>query len=263
MSAIAPSSAVRKPPARFHVFLSLILAAIAFGGFSLTYLHSMATVGFPAPVIVHIHAVLLFGWFVLLVVQSRLAGTSIATHRDVGLIGVSLATAMVLTAFALISFDLNEAVEAGRQASARSLAVVPVFAITMFAVAFVLAVVNVRRPEYHKRFIVLATVALMAPAIARVLLTLAADGYVPGSRTSLAVAVPDVTLALRLILVPAFIADLLILIPAIHDWKTRGRPHAVYVAGGIAFLVAHGLRPWVAGTEVWYRFTDALIALAH
>jgi len=263
MPAMAPSAAIREPTARFHVVLSLVFAAIAFGGFSLTYLRSLATVGFPAPIIVHVHAIVLFGWFVLLIVQSRLAGTSIATHRDVGRVGISLATAIVLTAVALISFDLNEAVELGRSTTARSLVVVPVFAITMFAVAFTLAIVNVRRPEYHKRFIVLATVALIPPAFARVFLALAADGYTPGTRQSLAVAVPDLDLVLRLLIVPAFLADLLILIPMVHDWKARGRPHAVYVAGGVAFVVAHALRPWVVGTHAWYSFTEALIALSH
>ena len=35
---------------------------------------------------------------------------------------------------------------------------------------------------------------------------------------------------------PGLIADLLIVAAVIYDWRARGRPHKVYVYGGLALL---------------------------
>lgn len=260
--AVTAPDVVRTRPVNFHFLLALVFAAVAFGGFFPTYLYPIATTGFHTSTVVHLHGILFFGWTLLFVVQSRLAVTSITTHRSLGLLGISLATGMVFAALAVISGGLNEAVARGTEATARLLAIVPAFAIAMFAVTFVFAVAYRRRPEYHKRFMVLATVALMAPALARALITTFGGGGF-GTRPSLAIPPPDIAVALNLILVPAVLSDLLLLIPAIYDWRTRGRPHVVYVIGGIAFVVLHAVRPLVAATPAWHSITDGLIALTR
>jgi hypothetical protein len=260
--AVTAPEVMRARPANFHFVLAVIFAAVAFGGFFPTYLYPIATTGVHTSTVVHLHGLLFFGWTLLFVVQSRLAVTSIATHRSVGLVGISLATGMMFAALAVISGGLNEAVARGTETSARALATAPMFAIATFAVALVLALAYRRRAEYHKRLMVLATVALLPPAFARMLIvTIGGGGF--GTRPALANAPPDLDLALQLLLVPAVLADLLLVIPAVYDWRTRGRPHAVYVVGGIAFFALQAVRPLVAATPVWHSITDGLIALTR
>jgi hypothetical protein len=48
-----------------------------------------------------------------------------------------------------------------------------------------------------------------------------------------------------------------------HDWKTRGRPHSVYVVGGIVLVALHAARPFIVDTGAWHAVTDALIDLSR
>jgi hypothetical protein len=47
----------------------------------------------------------------------------------------------------------------------------------------------------------------------------------------------------------------------VHDWRTRGRPHPVYVYGAVAVMLGNLLSVYVAGTEAWMstaRFLQSL-----
>ena len=217
------------PTPKFYFGLSLVFALVAFGGFTPSYVAPPAG---QFPPIVHLHAVLFFAWTILLIAQARLAQSSLQTHRALGLAGISLATAMVFTALAVIVRGLGASVEAGTEAGSRTLSIVPVFAITTFAVFFALAVANVRRPESHKRFVVLATIALLPAAMARVLFRL----FAPPDAALLGMAAPvaDVSTMLNLIIVPALLADALLIAAIVYDWRTRGRPHRFTSSAGSA-----------------------------
>jgi hypothetical protein len=244
---------VRTP--KFYFGLSLVFALVAFGGFTPSYVAPPAG---QFPPIVHLHAVLFFSWTILLMVQARLARSSPQTHRALGLAGIALATGMVFTALAVIVRGLGASVEAGTEAGTRALSIVPVFAITTFAVFFALAVAHVRRPESHKRFIVIATIALLPAAMARILFRL----FAPPDAELLGMAAPigDVSAMLNLIIVPALLADALLVAAIVYDWRTRGRPHRIYVVGGFCLVASQLLRPVIAQTAAWQAVTSTLLA---
>jgi hypothetical protein len=91
---------------------------------------------------------------------------------------------------------------------------------------------------------------MMTPAIARVFLTLlapagAADGPPPPS-----VAIP-----------PALVGTLLIVVAMVYDWRTRGRPHEVYVYGALLNVIEPILVVPISGTQAWLstaRFLEHL-----
>jgi hypothetical protein len=115
---------------------------------------------------------------------------------------------------------------------------------------FALAIANARRPETHKRLMYLVMVGFMHPAIARVALTLFAP---PGAQEP-----PPVFVAVP----PGLIADLLIVVALIYDWRTRGRPHQVYVYGGLTLLADQLLTVPVAATQTWMSIARFLERLA-
>lgn len=251
-------STVRETSSSFYLFAAIVFLAVALGGFARTYVIPVATAVFDGPAVLHVHAALFFAWMILLAVQSRLAERRrIDLHRTLGFVGVSLATAMVFSAVALVARGLDEGIAAGNGASAKALAIVPLSQVFLFAGFFVAAVANVRRPETHKRLMLVATVNLLPPAIARVLGALLA----PGRRPSFAAAVADVDLALMASLVGALVIDLLIVLAIVRDWRVRGRPHRVYVIGLGAMLLVHVLRIPVAQTPPWHAVADILAAL--
>jgi hypothetical protein len=47
------------------------------------------------------------------------------------------------------------------------------------------------------------------------------------------------------------VADLLLVVAIVHDWRTRGRPHPVYVFGGVALLAVQLTTPLIGDTDAW------------
>src|SRR5512141_1432281 len=105
---------VRRP--RFYLWMAIAMTATAFLGFVPTFWVPLAQ-GIPERIgVLAIHATLSFGWTLLFVYQTWLAASgNIARHRDVGLIGVSLATAMTI-------FGTLAAINAAQRAIAENFA---------------------------------------------------------------------------------------------------------------------------------------------
>ena len=82
-----------------------------------------------------------------------------------------------------------------------------------FAVVLALAIAMVRRPEIHKRLMLLASISLLDAAVARWFLTFLAPPGPPGP--------PPVPVTIP----PAFVAYLLLVVAIVHDWRTP-RPSA-------------------------------------
>ena len=82
---------------RFYLWMAVAMSATAFIGFAPTFWLPMAQ-GIPERIVVlAIHGALFFGWTLFVIYQAWLVGSDkVARHRDVGMIGVSLATAMTI-----------------------------------------------------------------------------------------------------------------------------------------------------------------------
>ena len=111
----------------------------------------------------------------------------------------------------------------------------------MLIILFALAIANVRRPEIHKRLMYVVMAALTVPAMARVFIALFAPAGAAG------VGPPPTFVSIP----PTVVAVLLIVIAMVYDWRTRGRPHAVYVYGAVAVMLSNLLSVYVAGTATW------------
>jgi hypothetical protein len=255
MTTLTADSARARTDARatkFYLYMALSCAAVAFLGFAPTYWLPMASKALKVNPVIHVHGAIFFTWSIFLVFQTWLASSGrIARHRSVGMIGVSLATAMtIFGTFATIN-AMKESAAIGMRGEGIAFAIVPLGGIAFFAVSFTLAIVYVRRPDFHKRLIVLASVSILDAAIARWFLTFLAP---PGT-----VGPPPVAVTIP----PAIVAFLLVVVAMIYDWRTRGRPHAVYVIGGTALLLIKLLNLPLSASQPWKDFAGGLLALAQ
>jgi hypothetical protein len=83
---------------RFVLYMAVAFLAIALVGFSTTFFVPLARGSFSAPPVIHVHAALLFGWLLFLILQSSLVHRrSLATHRRLGSFGAVLAGAIVVS----------------------------------------------------------------------------------------------------------------------------------------------------------------------
>jgi len=165
------------------------------------------------------------------------------------LIGISLATAMTILGPLIAILSLRRDTLAGMGEAARSFMIVPLTDIGLFAIFVILAMVYLRRTEWHKRFMMLAMIVLMPAPVARWFLTFLAP---PGAPV-----VPPVSVATG----PVAVACLLLIAAMLHDWRGRGRPHAVYVWGGGVFLAVMLLRIPVSTTSAWQAIAAAMTGL--
>jgi energy-converting hydrogenase Eha subunit A len=234
----------------FYFTMALCFAAVAFIGFAPTYWAPMAKGTFRAAPVLHLHGLIFFSWTLYFIFQTWLvAAGQTVRHRSVGLIGISLATAMTFFGILIAILSVRRDAAAGLGEAARTFMIVPLTDIALFAIFVLLAMVYLRRAEWHKRFMLLAMIVLMPAPIARWFLTFLAP---PGGPV-----VPPVSVATG----PVAVASLLLIVAMLHDWRSRGRPHAVYVWGGGAFLAVMLLRIPFSTSPAWQQIASALAGL--
>ena len=241
------ATAPRHSERAFFGVLTLVMAVVVFVGFARTYylrplVPASALAGqLPITRFIHIHALFFSGWMVLLVVQARLvAARKIALHRRLGLASIGLAVLMVCVG----TVTALQAV--GRGVSppgldARRFLVVPLFALLVFAVLFAAAIVERRNPQAHKRLMLLATIGLLPPALARWFIFYLGLGP------------PAVLGATTLFLVPLVVWDL----------RTLGRLHPATLWGGLFVVLSVPIRLAIAFTPAWLGVADRLTALVR
>ena len=248
---VAPGRAGSGSP-NFYFYMALACVAVAFLGFAPTYWRSLASGTIKVNPIIHVHAAVAFSWVLFYAWQTWLASSGrVGRHQAVGLIGISFATAMTIFAILAAVAAMKLAASMGLRDQGIAFATAPLSGIVFFAVVFALAIRAARQPETHKRLMLLATISLLNVAVARWFTTFLAPPGPPGP--------PPVPATIA----PAFVAYLLVAVAAVHDWRTRGRPHRVYVLGGGALL---GLKVliWPASeTGMWHSFAGWVLALAQ
>lgn len=236
----------------FFMTMSLACASVAFLGFAPTYFRPLAAGSFKANPIIHIHALAFFGWSLFIVLQAWLVNTgNVARHRAVGLIGISLATAMTIFGFMAALNTMRLAAAVGMKEQGVAFAIVPLSGIAFFAVTFGLAISAVRRPEEHKRLMLLASVSILDAAVARWFLVFLAPAGAVGP--------PPVGVTIP----PAFVAYLLLVAAMVYDWRTRGRPHRIYVIGGTVLLIVKLLNLPISMSAPWHALAGGILALAQ
>jgi hypothetical protein len=232
---------------RFHLWMAGVFAVIAFAGFTPSYWAKVASGTFTAAPIYHIHGLLLFSWFCFYFAQTALVASGrTMNHRTWGMAGIALFSVMLCSTAALEINSMNAADHAGFGDAGRRFAVVTFTTIALLMVLFAAAIANVRRPDVHKRLMLLVMVVLVQPAVARMFALLFAT---PGAHGP-----PPLMATLPV----AFVADILIIVAIVHEWRTRGRPHDVYLYGGLFVLAFQVLKIPFASSAAWMAFAGAL-----
>jgi hypothetical protein len=240
-------------PARYFYFrMALACMATAFIGFAPTYWMPLAHRSFSANAVIHIHGLLFFAWTLYFVFQSWLVSSGqTMRHREWGILGVSFATAMTIFGVLAAINLMKQAVALGMKDAGVAFAIVPLTGIAFFAVIFTMAILARKRTETHKRLMLLAAISILDAAVARWFLTFLA----PPS----AVGPPPVQVAIM----PALVAYLLLVVAIVRDWRTEGRPHPVYVYGGLTLVAIKFLNWPVSTTAAWHSFAGGILALAQ
>jgi hypothetical protein len=229
----------------FFFWMTVVMAVFVFGGFGMTYLFPLASGTLrPAPPVVHLHGIVFMSWMILLLVQPALIGyRNVALHRSLGTFGIALATAIMFMGF--ITQMLGAA--HSRESPTPNLyngVYLGIMAVAGFGIMFSMAIRNTRRPEIHKRMILLAMLPILPPGIHRFYM-------VPLGLT----AFPILPMYLTL---DAMAAAILI-----HQWRSARRISGYTMFGVGWILVQQALHYPVTHSQWFADFVYALSGMMH
>lgn len=170
--ATAPAGAFTgraRPSERPMYFPAALLAAsIVFAGFAPTYYLSGI---FDVPdlsTLKQLHGAIMTAWFALFVTQAWLVSAgNVRLHRQLGIAGVFLAVVLVAVAMQLGIVSARAGVSPLPAIPALVFLAMPVGEMVAFAVLFSTAIALRRRSDWHKRLMLCASLAMLAPAFAR------------------------------------------------------------------------------------------------
>jgi hypothetical protein len=151
----------------FYSGMALLMCVCVFIGFSPTYFQAgMMRAPLPSP-IVHIHGAVFTLWMLLFVVQVAFISTRhVKWHRSFGIIAFCLPPIMVVFGVTAAIGALHRGVQIGPLDSAVSLAI-PLIGIVAFTIIIYASWRARRRPDAHKRLILIATIGLVGAAFGR------------------------------------------------------------------------------------------------
>lgn len=222
----------------FYTGMAVAVVLTVFAGFARTY-YLRPYFGAPALTpLLHLHGVVFTSWLVLFLAQTVLvAANRTGVHRRLGVAGAVLAVLMVVvgTATAIIRAKVVE-VPPGSPSPLVFLTI-PLGDMLMFAGLVGAGFYFRRRADIHKRLMLLATIAILPAATARL---------------------PFAFIQEVGPLAFFGLADLFVVACLLYDLVARGRFHRANVWGGLLLVASHPLRLLVGNTQAWLAFATWL-----
>jgi hypothetical protein len=188
-SASEPPRSDVGPLSSFFFGMSIVTLLIVLAGFSPTFYLRTFFDGPPLPGHLYVHGAVLTGWFVWLVVQTSLIrAEQVATHRRLGMVGAviglgvvvagPLASLNVVSGVRAAGYDLDMDISAlGAEYLGANVSIgtflsgtvwVNFSQVLTFLVLLLSAILLRRRPQAHKRLMLLATISIIGPALVRI-----------------------------------------------------------------------------------------------
>ena len=232
-----PTITRRRRERWFYVGMSIAAVITVFAGFAPTYYLRPHFTTEPLIPFLHLHGFVFTSWIVLFVVQTTLvAAHRTDIHRRLGILGGVIATLMVL-------LGVTTAVVRASQGSAPpgvpalGFLVVPLGDMLVFPILVGAGLYFRRRPDVHKRLMLLATISILAAAIARL-----PFGFIQQAGPL------------------AFfgLTDAFVVFCVLYDLITLRRIHRASALAGLFIIASHPLRMMLGRTQAWLSFAGWL-----
>jgi hypothetical protein len=224
---------------RFYPMIALALSLFVIVAFSRTYYLRFLTDLPPLRTLVHTHGLVFTAWLAVFVAQTRLvAAHRVDLHRKLGILAVVVAALVVIVG--ATTAIANSALPRVRPSglTPAQFTIVGLTSIGLFAAFVTLGIAFRRRADLHKRFMVLAMISVLSPAVSRVLTQL-------GLREFSSYLVP-------------LGAVVFVVWCLVHDWRHHRIVHPVFAIGGVAIVASWPLRLMVGRTEWWTAIGESL-----
>ena len=227
-----------------YLVLATLVSASVFVGFAQTYLtkERLLQTADALPTAVHLHGISFLAWYGLLILQAVLVlRGSMRLHRWIGTASLALAIVMVAAGILVVAVRMEGGLGGDQFWSSFSLIILS--NLVLFAVFFGLAMRFRRRPDQHRRYMLLAAATGSGAAQFRSLVAVFGPGFY---------AVPAGIL----------VTNAFVVLAMIGDWFVRGRISRVYLvalpAADLFECAMLGLAFTTAGIEFQRAMVEAL-----
>jgi hypothetical protein len=241
MSTLAvPAGEARRRERLFYGGMAALVVLLVFLGFGPSYyLRPIFRPAQPLSRVLHVHGFVFSMWVALFVTQAALVSARrVDLHRKLGVLAAAWA-ALMIPVGAAAALHVAAAATGPLAVELRRFLAVQAFDLGVFATLVGAGIVLRRDAQSHKRLMLLATVSLLPPAVAR----LPFPPSLPGG------------------IVTIFLLCYLAVLPlAWFDLRTRGRLHRATLWGGLLILLAIPARFLLAASDGWLRFASWLVA---
>jgi hypothetical protein len=226
------ATAVPRPSVRrLYVWGSLAAAAVVLAGFAHSYFLK-SLFGTPAlSRLLHLHGLVMSAWIAVFVAQAFLvAKRRVDLHRRLGVLGAALA-ALVVVVGVTAGIDAAQRGASPPGVTPLVFLVVPITDMVVFTILAGAGLALRRKPELHRRLMLLSTLSMLSAAFARIVI-LTGHG--------------DVAAPVAFIL-----NDLLLLACVFYDTRLHRRLHPAFAWGSLLVIASHPFRLWFGGTDTW------------
>jgi FtsH-binding integral membrane protein len=229
VSSVPLSAAERARRERWFFSAATLAAAICVvWGFARTYFLKQAY-GTPSlSPLLQVHGALFTTWMVLLLTQTALVATrNTRIHRRLGQAAVAVIPAMLVLGY-MAAIDAAHRGSTIPGLTPAAFLIIPMAAIVVFTGLASAGMLLRRRPDYHKRLMLLATIELITAAIARIpaIAPLGPPGFFG-------------------------VTDLFIVALIAFDLSTLKRVHPATWRGAAVLVASQPLRLVLSGTAAW------------
>lgn len=232
---------------RFYIGLAVLMAVISVVGFWPKFFGPLLTTGqSPLAAVVQLHGVIYSGWVLLFATQVYLVSVGrIRQHQKVGQFGIYYGLALIpvgaLAAFHRFYVQLAAGIELA-QAQVKLLE--PLTDITTFTAFFISAIVYRKKPEIHKRLMIVATTTLMIAPVSRLCnVFFLHNSVVPYKVAYFSIWFSPIVAAMA------------------YDYIKRRVIYPIYPLGLVAFVIL-AQRKQLAATDTWTDIASWLASFA-
>ncbi len=226
----------------FFAMMGVLFLAVAVAGFGPSFLFPLWGGNFDFPPSVSIHAIIMFGWLGLFIVQAVLASRGPnRLHRYLGIASLVLFVLIMASGVTLSIANFLQELPQPIERRLDSIFFLQLWTFVLIPLFYWLGYRERRRsPEKHMRYMLLLTFFLIEAAASRIT-------FLPGLADD-ATFIYAQYIYLDLILIPLFI----------YDWKQLGRisPATFIGCGILLFYQFTAMLMW--DNDQWLKVTDAL-----
>jgi hypothetical protein len=237
-----PAITRRRRERWFYISMSIAAVITVFAGFAPTYYLRPYFNTAPLMPLLHLHGLVFTSWLALFLIQTTLvAAHRTDIHRRLGILGGVIAALMLVIGTTTAVIRASQGATPVPGVSPLSFLVIPLGDMFVFAILVGAGFYYRRRSDVHKRLMLLATVSILAAAIARLPFGIMKAGP------------------------PAFFGftDLFVIACILYDLITLKRVHRATALAALLIIGSQPLRLLIGGTHAWLAFAGWLTHLAR